>query len=88
LHRVAWQPLDYLYENTLTLAEKLPHRVDQARVRYWYARMLLTRNESGDRDHARRMLERARALGEEMAMNGLVRSINVLSSRLMVDYSS
>ena len=29
------------YNNAVGLAEELPHRVDQAQVRYWYARMLL-----------------------------------------------
>lgn len=31
----------------LKLPEELTHRVDQARVRYWYARMLLERQPSG-----------------------------------------
>ena len=45
----------------------IPHRLQQPEVRRWYARMLIERDESGDRDKARQLLGEAidgyRALG-------------------------
>jgi hypothetical protein len=73
-----WESAERHYDNTLELAERLPHRVDQARVRYWYARMLLKRDQPGDRERAQAMLGRARALSREMGMRGLIRSIDQL----------
>ena len=37
----------------------MPHKIAQPEVRRWYARMLLDRNEDGDRDKARTLLGEA-----------------------------
>jgi hypothetical protein len=58
--------------------EERPHRVDQARVRYWYARMLLDRDGSGDAERAQKLLARARELGEDMGLHGLIAWIDAL----------
>jgi tetratricopeptide (TPR) repeat protein len=58
--------------------EERPHRVDQARVRYWYGRMLLDRGGSGDAERARELLARARELGDDMGLHGLIAWIDVL----------
>ena len=68
------------FEHSLKLADELPHRVDQARVRYWYARMLLDRAQSGDKDRALALLAETRCLSEEMGMHGLVTRIDDLSA--------
>jgi len=75
-----WENAERHFENSLKLAEELPHRVDQARVRYWYARMLLDRAQAGDREQAQALLAEARSLSEEMGMHGLIRRIDTLTS--------
>lgn len=75
-----WENAERHFEKTLRLAEELPHRVDQARVRYWYARMLLDRNASGHRDRAGQLLNEARSLSEEMGMHGLIGRIDELTT--------
>ena len=47
-------------------------------MRYWYARMLLDRNASGDRDRAQALLAEARSLSEDMGMHGLIGRIDEL----------
>jgi TolB-like protein len=66
------------YKKALELAERLPHRVDQARVRYWYARMLLDRAGAADVVRAEKMLAEARPLAESMGLEGLLGSIDRL----------
>jgi hypothetical protein len=73
-----WGAAEGHFEKTLTLAQELPHRVDLARVRYWYARMLLERNESGDCDRANKLLCEAHALSQEMGLRGLMTWIEQL----------
>jgi hypothetical protein len=76
-----WRNAEAHYEKALTLAKDLPHRVDQARVRYWYARMLLDRSEPGDCDRAQSLLDDARKLSEEMGLRGLIDSIDGLAPK-------
>jgi tetratricopeptide (TPR) repeat protein len=71
-----WQQAAKHYESALALAENLPHRVDQARIRYWFARMLLKRNLAGDRERALGMLQQARELSESMGLPGLMADID------------
>jgi len=66
------------YNNAFGLAEELPHRVDQAQVRYWYARMLLNREDADDKDRAQQLLNEARALSDKMGMGGLIARIDAL----------
>ena len=56
-----WEDAEQHFEKALRLAEDLPHRLEQAEVRRWYARMLLDRNASGDRKKARELLGEALA---------------------------
>ena len=56
------------FETALGQAADLPHRVDQPDVRYWYARMLLDRDEPGDREKARELLTEAIDLYREIGM--------------------
>jgi hypothetical protein len=74
-----WKAGEAHFARALELAETLPHRVDQARVRYWYGRMLLSRGLSGDRARAEALLSEARSLAEEMEMHGVVRWIDGLA---------
>ena len=57
------------YNNAFGLAEESPYRVDQAQVRYWYARVLLSREDADDKD---------RALSDKMGMGGLIARIDAL----------
>jgi tetratricopeptide (TPR) repeat protein len=73
-----WMRAETHYEKALKQADKLPHRVDQARARYWYARMLKSRAEPGDLDRARALSDRALELGLEMKLRGFVESVEAL----------
>ena len=63
-----WDEAQNHFETALGLADKIPFRSEQAEARYWYARMLLDRNASGDREKARDLLDTALALYREMGM--------------------
>jgi len=47
------------FEIALKQAEAIPHKLDQCEVRYWYAKMLVERSASGDRERAREVLSDA-----------------------------
>jgi tetratricopeptide (TPR) repeat protein len=76
-----WDAAETHFRNALDLAETLPHRVDQARVRYWFARALLDRHGPGDRDRAQQMLTEARALSEAMSLHGRTEWIDAQLAR-------
>ena len=63
-----WADAEAHFERALGQAEEIPHRIDQADVRRWWASMLLDRNAPGDRDRARELLGQARAIFEEIGM--------------------
>ena len=63
-----WQQAEAHFETALRLADELPHRLEQPEVRRWYARMLLYRNGSGDRERARSLLDEALAGYKELGM--------------------
>jgi tetratricopeptide (TPR) repeat protein len=73
-----WDNAERHYRRAQKLADSQPHRVDKARVRFWYARMLLERNGTGDRNLAKKFLAEARELGNEMGLHGLIRQIDEL----------
>lgn len=73
-----WPSAEKHFQKALDLAENLPFRVDEARVRYWHARMLLSRNQSGDRARAQQSLGEARTLIESMGMHGFIELIDAL----------
>jgi tetratricopeptide (TPR) repeat protein len=63
----AWPEAEAHYTRAISQAAGLPHRIEQPEVRYWYARMLLSRAAPGDRDNARRLLDEA--IGMYRALN-------------------
>lgn len=74
-----WDSAERHFRHSLHVVDdEYPHRVDQARVRYWFARMLIDRNGPGDRERAGELLSEARSLGEAMGMAGLIRRISEL----------
>lgn len=73
-----WNKAEKHYLAALNLAENLPHRVDQARLRYWYARMLLDKDGANEIERAERMLKEAQTLSEEMGMHGLLEAIQAI----------
>ena len=54
-----WDAAQEHYETALQQAHDLPHKIAQPEVRRWYAQMLLDRNQDGDRDKARTLLDEA-----------------------------
>ena len=75
-----WGTAEIHFERALrSVDHERPHRVDQARVRYWYARMLIERGAPGDRERAGKLLARARSLSDDMGMHGLIRRIDALA---------
>ena len=54
-----WQDAETHYQTALRLAEELPFISEQAEARYWYARMLVDRDEPGDRQRAQEPLKTA-----------------------------
>jgi len=77
-----WKASEAHFQKALQLSEDLPHRVNQARVRYWWARALLTRQAAGDLEQAHQLLGEARGLSEPMGMHGLVTCIDELLATL------
>jgi tetratricopeptide (TPR) repeat protein len=74
-----WASAERHFQHSLKLVdEERPHRVDQAPLRYWYGRMLLDRRGSGDAERARELLARARELGKDMGLHGLIAWIDAL----------
>ncbi len=56
------------YRTALRQAHELPHKLEQPEVRRWYARMLIDRDEAGDRDKAFRLLTEAVAMYRQIGM--------------------
>jgi class 3 adenylate cyclase/tetratricopeptide (TPR) repeat protein len=63
-----WQQAEEHFQLAMRQAEELPHRLEQPEVRRFYARMLLDRGESGDREKARTLLSIAIAKYHEIGM--------------------
>ena len=61
-----WGAAEAHYRTALQQAHELPHRIAQPEVRRWYARMLIDRKASGDRDKAGTLL------GEAVEMYGVI----------------
>jgi hypothetical protein len=55
-------------EEALRQAHEIPYRFEQAEVRRWYARMLRERDDLGDRDRARKLLEESLPIYEDIGM--------------------
>ncbi len=63
-----WDVAEEHFCTALRQAEELPHLIAQPEVRRWYARMLIDRDGSGDRDHARTLLGEAMTRYDERGM--------------------
>ena len=63
-----WDEAQNHFEAALRLADEIPFRSEQAEARYWFARMLVDRNASGDREKARDLLDTALAVYREIGM--------------------
>ena len=63
-----WDVAQDHFEAALRQAHELPHVIAQPEVRRWYARMLLDRDEAGDRDKARMLLGEAVEQYERIGM--------------------
>ena len=55
-----WEQAEHHYQAALQVAEALPSRIEQADLRRLYARMLLDRDQPGDRERAQSLLSKAR----------------------------
>jgi hypothetical protein len=55
-----WERAEHHYQAALQVAEALPSRIEQADLRRLYARMLLERDQPGDRERAQTLLSKAR----------------------------
>ena len=73
-----WGAAEEHYRGALQQAHELPHRVAQPEVRRWYARMLLDRMDSGDRDAARTLLGEAVEMYQQIGMPRHVEMVTVL----------
>lgn len=65
-----WEVAERHFQTALRQADELPHRIEQADVRRWYARMLMDRDARGDRESARRMLTEAAEMHGRIGMPG------------------
>jgi hypothetical protein len=63
-----WEEAERHFETALRQAQGIPYRVEQAEVRRWYAHMLRARDRDGDRAKARRLLEEALPIYEDIGM--------------------
>jgi class 3 adenylate cyclase/tetratricopeptide (TPR) repeat protein len=63
-----WEKAEEHYREALRLVHELPVVIAQPEVRRWYARMLLDRDDPGDRDKAFRLLTEAIAMYRRIGM--------------------
>ena len=47
------------FRTALRYAREIPHKLEEPQIRYWYAKMLIERSASGDREKARKFLRDA-----------------------------
>ena len=73
-----WEEAQKHFETAFRQAEELPHRIEQAEVRRWHARMLLDRNVSDDSEKARELLGEALTLYKELGMPKHVEIVETL----------
>jgi tetratricopeptide (TPR) repeat protein len=63
-----WDEAEGYFEAALALEERMESPPLMARTRYWYARMLLSRNRPGDLERGLDLLARARDSADELGM--------------------
>ena len=77
-----WDAAQDHFETALRQAHELPHKIAQPEVRRWYARMLLDRDEAGDREKARVLLGEATEMYRTIGMPKHVEMAEKLSAHL------
>ena len=76
-----WDEAEAHYLSALEWAEGLPHRIEVADLRRWYAAMLLQRDNPGDGERAQRLLEDAIESYRSMGMPAMeARARSMLTS--------
>ena len=55
----AWDAAEAHFRTALRYAREFPHKLEEPQIRYWYAKMLIERSASGDREKARELLNDA-----------------------------
>jgi tetratricopeptide (TPR) repeat protein len=63
-----WEKAEEHFQTALRQAHELPVVIEQPEVRRWYARMLIDRDQPGDRDKARELLTEAIAMYRRIGM--------------------
>ena len=63
-----WDTAETHYQAALGLADRMPFVSEQAESRYWYARMLVDRDATGDRGRANDLLSAALAIYRAVGM--------------------
>jgi hypothetical protein len=63
-----WGAAEVHFANAMQISADLPHRIEQPEVRRFYAQMLLVRDDSGDREKARKILDEAMDQYQQLGM--------------------
>jgi tetratricopeptide (TPR) repeat protein len=63
-----WEKAEEHYQKALRVAHEMPVVIAQPEARRWYARMLIDRDGSGDREKARALLAEAIAMYRQIGM--------------------
>src|SRR5260370_36184050 len=63
-----WDAAEVHFANALKISADLPHRIEQPEVRRFCAQMLLERDNSGDREKARKILDEAMDQYQQLGM--------------------
>ena len=78
-----WEQADKHFNKALTQSRDLPHRIEEPRIYYWQARMLLSRNNSGDKEKAKQLFSQSRELSASLNMLGHIDLINRTEQELI-----
>ena len=77
-----WNAAQEHFETALREAYELPNVIGQPEVRRWYARMLLNRDDPGDRDKARTLLGEATEMYRTIGMPKHLEIVEKMSAEL------
>ena len=80
-----WDAAQEHYETALRQARELPHRMAEPEIRRWYARMVLDRDQPGDRDKARTLLGEAIEQFDRIGMPRYLEAAREMLSHLASD---
>lgn len=77
-----WDSAEEHFRTALKQAHRLPHVIEQPEVQRWYARMLIRRNASGDKEKARNLLYEAIETYRRLGMPKSLESAETLLKKL------